>query len=87
MASRFRLSRSDAYDETTRSMLKQVYRDIWTVLNAHDPVREWEADEEVRASVTRSLMTLVDAGVSDPNELRNKTLGSLPFWSRPKLSS
>ncbi len=86
MASRFPPSRG-AYDEATLSMLKQVFSDVWTVLKAHDPIREWEKDDEMRTSVARSLMTLVDAGVSDPNELRGKTLGSLPLWSRPKLSS
>jgi hypothetical protein len=86
MASQFPLPRG-AYDEVTLSTLNQVFKDVWLVLQAHDPIREWEKDDEAKTSVARSLMVLVDAGVIDPVELRKKALENLPLAIRPTLTS
>ena len=86
MASQFHLP-PGAYDEATLSTLNQVFKDVWSGLQAHDPIREWEKDDEAKTSVARSLMVLVDAGVSDPVELRQKALENLPLAIRPTMTS
>ena len=86
MDSQFPLPRG-AYDEVTLSTLNQVFKDVWSVLQAHDPFREFEKNDEAKTSVARSLMVLVDAGVSDPDELRKRALESLPLGIRPTMTS
>lgn len=78
MASQFSLP-PGAYDEVTLSTLNRVFKDVWTALQAHDPFHEWEKDDEAKTSVAQGLMVLIDAGVSDPEELRKKALESLPL--------
>jgi hypothetical protein len=86
MASQFPLPRG-AYDEVTLSTLNQVFKEVWSVLQAHDPFREFEKDDEAKTSVARSLMALIDGGVSDPDELRKKALENLPLAIRPPMTS
>ena len=86
MASQFPPQTPD-YDEDTLDILRKVFSDVCIILKAHDPLREWEKDDEVRTSVALSFVNLVDAGVIDPVVLRKEALDRLPPWSRPKLSS
>jgi hypothetical protein len=65
-----------SYDETTLQALEQALRDVWQVLKAHDPLRDWDKDSEFQKGLAEKLMALADAGVTDPQELRSRVLAS-----------
>ena len=65
-----------SYDETTLQALEQALRDVWQVLKAHDPFRDWNKDADFRRSLAEKLMDLADAGVTEPQELRTRILAS-----------
>jgi hypothetical protein len=69
------------YDEATLLALDQALKDIWAVLKSHDPCRDWEKDSELRTALAEKLMALVAVGITCPNELRKRTLESLPLSS------
>ena len=64
------------YDETTLQALEQALRDVWQVLKAHDPFRDWDKDTEFKRGLAAKLMALADAGVTDPQDLRSRVLAS-----------
>ena len=63
-----------SYVEKTLDALEQALRDVWQVLKAHDLHRDWDKDPETKNEVAEMLMALADAGISDPEELRSRTL-------------
>ena len=65
-----------SYDETTLQALEQALRDVWQVLKAHDPLRDWDKDADFRRGLADKLMDLADAGVTQPQEFRTKVLAS-----------
>ena len=73
MASQYPLKR---YDEPTLDVLEQVLREVWAVLKAHEPLRDWDNDDELKGVVARRLMVLANEGVTDAQELRSRTLES-----------
>ena len=78
MGSRTRTS----YDWHTLGALEHALREVCEVLKAHDPYRDWEKnDPDLTGTLADKLMDLIDAGVKDPNELRDKTLKSLSLAS------
>ena len=65
-----------SYDEPTLDVLEQALREVWAVLKAHEPLRDWDNDNGLKNEVARMLMALADRGVTDPQELRSRTLES-----------
>ena len=65
-----------SYDETTLQALEQALKDVWQVLKAHDPCRDWDKDAEFQRGLAGKLMALADAGVTDRQELRSRVLAS-----------
>jgi hypothetical protein len=63
-----------SYDDMTLHALEQALRDVWQVLKAHDPCGDWHNNSELKRQVARTLMALADTGVTDPQELRSRTL-------------
>ena len=63
-----------SYDEITLHALEEALRDVWMVLKAHDPDGAWDHKRELKRQVARTLMALADNGVTDPQELRSRTL-------------
>ena len=63
-----------SYDETTLLALEEALRDVWDVVKARDLFRDWDKDSELKQAVAAKLMDLVDIGISDPQELRSRTL-------------
>ena len=63
-----------SYDETTLQALEQALRDVWQVLKAHDPYRDWDKDTDFRRGIAEKLMDLADAGVTERQELRSRVL-------------
>ena len=68
-----------SYDEATLVTLERVLRDVWQVLTAHDPYRDWKKDPELKAALAGMLMTFADMGITDPEELRSRTLRVVPL--------
>jgi hypothetical protein len=74
MGSRTRTS----YEWHTLAVLEHALREVHLALKAHDPYRDWEKDDpDLTRALAEKLMDLVDAGVKDSNELRDKALKSL----------
>ena len=70
------------YEWHTLAALEHALRDVQLALKAHDPYRDWEKnDPDLTRTLAEKLMDLIDAGVKDPNELRDKTLKSLSLSS------
>ena len=65
-----------SYDETTLQALEQALKDVWQVLKAHDPLRDWDKDTDFRRGLAEKLMDLADAGVTEPQEFRSRVLAS-----------
>jgi hypothetical protein len=65
-----------SYDETTLQALEQALKDVWQVLKAHEPFRDWDKDADFRRGLAEKLMDLADAGVTDPQEFRSRVLAS-----------
>jgi hypothetical protein len=65
--------------------LEQALRDVWQVLQAHDPYKDWNKDPELKRALAETLMALADTGVVDPEELRSRALESLSFVRRSSL--
>jgi hypothetical protein len=73
------LSRSiDPYDPKTPDALKEAFEATWVMLQARDPFRDLERDSELRSALSRQLKKLASDGVTDPIELREWALESLP---------
>ena len=69
------------YDEEKLSVLEQAFRDVWRTLSMNDAIgiRTATNDYELRAAIVRRLMDLVAEGITDPRELRRRTLIALPL--------
>lgn len=65
------------YDDAMLQALEQALRDVWQVLKAHDPYPSWDEDPDLKTLLAEKLMALADAGIRDPQELRNRTLQGL----------
>jgi hypothetical protein len=68
-----------SYDEITLRALEQALREVWQVLKAHDPDRDWDRDSELQKGLADTLMALADSGVTDPQELRSRVLANFDF--------
>ena len=67
------------YAKKTMFALEEALKDIWQVLKARNLHKDWDQDPEIQDHITRTLIELVDTGVVDSQELRNKTLASFCF--------
>jgi len=68
-----------AYDDETLNALEQALREVWEVLKAHEPYPGWKEDPTLKSQLAGSLMALADAGVRDPQQLRNSVLATFPL--------
>jgi len=59
--------------------LEQALREVWAVLKAHDPNEYLDKDGELQKAIADTLMALADSGVTDPQELRSRTLENFDF--------
>ncbi len=62
------------YEPKTSAALKQAFQDAWRVLKARQMARTWEGEMDLRSDLSRTLMELVDAGITEPNELCDRAL-------------
>ena len=73
-----RNSRFDLYDPKTLEALGQAFDSSWVVLQARNPFRDFERDLDLKSSLSLKLTALAADGVTDPVELREWALESLP---------
>jgi len=66
------------YDPTTRMALETAMNNVWSTLQAHDPLRDWEKDSELKTLLVKKIMAIAETGVIDPQELRSKALNDIP---------
>jgi hypothetical protein len=72
-------SSQQTYDTSTLADLTEAFETTWEVLQAHDPFRDWEQDDELRLALTGKLLALATDGLTDPEQLRSLALESLPL--------
>lgn len=65
-----------SYDEQILNNLEQALREVWQVLRAHSPYKDWDKDIDLKKSLAYHLMDLADSGITDAHELRNRALES-----------
>ena len=58
---------------------EQALREVWAVLKAHDTHEYLDKDQDLQRAIADRLMALADAGVTDPQELRRRTLENFDF--------
>ena len=63
---------------TLWNALEQAFDTSWTVLQARNAFRDFDRDNELQSALRQMLATLAVEGVTDPIELREWTLESLP---------
>ena len=54
-------------------------REVSAVLKAHDPHGYLDKDQDLQKAIADKLMALADAGVTDQQELRRRTLENFDF--------
>ena len=74
-----RNSRFNLYDPKTLEALGQAFNSSWVVLQARNPFRDFERDLDLKSSLSLKLTALAADGVTDPVELREWALESLPL--------
>jgi len=60
-----------------RAALEQAFDATWTVLQARDPFRDFDRDNDVKTELSHKLSTLAADGVTDPIELQEWALEGL----------
>jgi hypothetical protein len=63
---------------TLHAALEQAFDATWTVLQARNAFRDFDRDNELQTALSQTLATLAVAAVTDPIELREWALESLP---------
>src|SRR6476661_7815822 len=66
-------------DDMILFALEQALREVWAVLKAHDPHGYLDKDDGLQKAIADKLMALADSGVTDPQELRRRTLENFDF--------
>lgn len=65
-------------NSSLRAALEQAFNATWTVLQARNAFRDFDRDNELQTALSQTLATLAVEGVTDPIELREWALESLP---------
>ena len=66
-------------DDMILFALEQALREVWAVLKAHDTHEYLDKDQDLQRAIADTLMALADSGVTDPQELRRRTLEHFNF--------
>ena len=56
--------------------LAQAFKSIWLVMRAHDPLLNSDRAKDLSIEISRKLVELAAAGVTDPAQLRRLALES-----------
>lgn len=66
------------YDTTRLMALEMAMNSVWSTLQAHDPLRDWSKDDELKTLLAKKIMAIAETGVLDPQEVRAKALNDMP---------
>ena len=62
-----------------RVILDQVFEAAWAVVQAHDPFRDLDQDEQLKFALRQKLFVLAADGERDPQRLRSLLLAEMPL--------
>ena len=68
----------DEFGPAERLLLDQVYDAAWAVIQAHDPFRDLDQDEQLQSVLRQKLFVLAANGERDPQTLRSLLLAEMP---------
>ena len=71
----------DSYSPSVLDAIEHAFSFVWQTLYAHVASDNRQADE-LKIQLSRTLVSLVSAGITDPRELRRKALESMAFSLR-----
>jgi len=71
----------DSYSPSVLDAIEQAFSFIWKTLYAHVSSDNRQA-EELKIHLSRTLVSLVSDGITDPQELGRKALESMAFSLR-----
>ena len=66
------------FSPADRFLLDQVYDAAWAVIQAHDPFRDVDQDEQLQSALRQKLFVLAANGERDPQRLRHLLLAEMP---------
>jgi hypothetical protein len=75
------------HDEESLSALEGAFNDTLATLKVDDPFRDWNKDDELRATLAEELRALMARGVTDPDELRVRALENLHLTQNSTFSA
>ena len=67
----------NSYDPALLAAVEQAFDAAWTVLQARDPFRDFDKDNELKTELSHELSALAADGVTDAIELREWALEGL----------
>jgi hypothetical protein len=66
-------------DRADRDILDQVFEAAWAVIQAHDPFRDLDQDEQLQFALRQKLFVLAADGERDLQVLRSLLLAKMPL--------
>ena len=70
----------DKYSSTNFDAIEQAFNSVWQTLYANVSAGNRQA-EELKIQLSRTLISLVSDGITDPRELRRKALENMALSS------
>jgi len=67
----------NSYDPALLAAVEQAFDATWTVLEAREPFRDFDKDNELKTELSQKLNALAADGVTDAIELREWALEGL----------
>ena len=71
------VSHPKLYDPAAMNLVKDVFREVWGIVEGQDAFLIKDASGTQRAAIIRKLIELVSEGVTDKDVLRAEALGEL----------
>jgi len=76
-----------AYNSDGLWRLERAFGAALKALKVSDPFRDWSKESRLRTVLTEKLLSLMDAGITDPDELQKRILEAMPGVPRCTLSA
>jgi hypothetical protein len=71
-----------SYEASPLANLTKAFETAWATLQAHDPFRDLEKDDDLKLALRCKLLALAADGLTDPEQLRWLALEDLPLTGR-----
>jgi hypothetical protein len=69
-------------DTAELAILDQAFETAWAVIQAHDPFRDLDRDQQLQLALRQKLFALALTGQRHPETLRNLVLADMPLGER-----